>query len=129
MTSLKYAKPRPRALDKRDRVAALKKLDAAESKKVQVRSGGRCEIHEIIQRNITVIGKRETFDLLARCERAALHVHHMLPGAGRRGRGESAKGERKQHVCTRCHSDIGAGILKRIGGDERLWTDVYERQQ
>ena len=120
---LKYAKPRPRALDKRDRLAELKKLDLAESNKVQARSCGRCEVHECHAWE----NRSATFTF--RCERGAFHVHHMLQGSGRRGRGKSALAKHKQHVCTRCHSDIGAGILKRMGGDERLWTDVYERQR
>ena len=116
--ALKYAKPRPRALDKKDRLAALKKLDAAESKKVRVRSGGRCEV-------VTCWAGSS----LVHCDGRASQVHHLYGGNGQRGRGKSALSLHKQYVCINCHAAIGAGILKRIGGQERLWSDVYERQR
>ena len=40
------ADARPAKLEKADRVKARESLDAAESKKVKARSGGRCEIGE-----------------------------------------------------------------------------------
>ena len=87
--------------------------DARESDKVKARSGWRCEV-------VTPWG---------RCRRRAFHVHHMLGGIGVRGRGESAKAIRKQHVCSDCHSDIGNHVLVRQGDQVPHWTDRYTRVQ
>jgi hypothetical protein len=107
---LMFPKPRPTALEREDRRKAIKSVDERESRKVKIRSGGRCEV-------VT----RE------RCKRYAQHVHHMLGGIGVRGRGESAKAIRKQHVCADCHSDIGNHILVRLGRAVPRWTDRYQR--
>lgn len=115
-SELPYAKGRPRKLEKADRLKARVSIDDRESAKVKARSGGRCEIWTEVNRKVEW-----------RCKRRAIHVHHMLGGSGVRGRGESARAERKQHVCTDCHSDIGNHVLVRQGDQMPHYTDRYTR--
>lgn len=79
---------------------ARKTRDEAESDKVRLRSGGRCEIE--------VRGQR--------CRKRAVHVHHRLGGIGQRGRGESALAKHKDHACEGCHAKIGDGDLLHVEG-------------
>lgn len=119
-SALPYPKPRPRKLEKADRTKQRVSVDDKESAKVTARSGGRCEA--------VVVMTAWCFEgLVHRCQRRAVHVHHMLGGIGVRGRGESAKAIRKQHVCTACHSDIGNHVLVRIGDQMPHFTDTYRR--
>lgn len=85
----------PKAIEKADRVKALKKSDLDENEKVKIRSGGRCEI--------VIAGSR--------CRKRGAHVHHLMGGFGVRGRGASAKAENKLHLCERDHRDIHAHVL------------------
>jgi len=63
-------------------------VDRKESEKVKQRSNGVCE----------------------RCDRQrAVHVHHMVGGRGRRGRGVSALAQNKVHLCAGCHEAIHMG--------------------
>lgn len=109
-SQFEISKGRPRALDKADRKKRKESFDAAESARVKVRSGGRCE----------VIGIRG-----GRCPHRASEVHHLLGGSGRRAVGESAKAENKLHVCAgfdgSCHKLITGNVL--VG----IWTDVHDR--
>lgn len=107
---------RPAKLEKQTRTAKRQEIDDKESAKVKVRSEGRCEIWTEVNRKVAW-----------RCKRRALHVHHMLGGIGVRGRGESAKAIRKQHVCPDCHSDIGAHVLVRQGAEMPHFRDRYRR--
>ena len=100
---LRFPKPRPAALERADRRAALVARDKAENVKVKARSGGRCEV--------VVAGRR--------CPRRAVHVHHLLGGWGVRARGNSAFARAKVHVCVGCHGDIHAHILVRDGAHWR----------
>lgn len=108
-------KPRPRALDKKDRDNRIVSTDKAEDKKVKRRSGGRCEV--------VIAGE-------GRCERIGQgDPHHMLGGWGRRARGRSALAEHKQHCCFECHRKITNHTLrlKAVLGDLPTWSDQYER--
>lgn len=78
-------------------------LDEEESDKVRKRSKGVCEI--------VVDGKR--------CKRKALHVHHRKGGNGRRGRGDSALAKHKDHVCFKCHEQIGKQLRHVRGHNYR----------
>lgn len=111
---LKFGKGRPAALERKDRRNAVKATDLSENAKVKARSGGRCEVLEL------QIG-------VERCPRRGNQTHHMIGGWGKRARGNSLLARHKQYVCQRCHDDIGAHVLKRIGGEPPLWTDCYER--
>jgi hypothetical protein len=114
-----FGKGRPKSLLVEDVKKKRVSVDDRESEKVRKRSGGICEVHEpLTSRNVKTLG---------RCTRRAVHVHHMLGGNGVRGRGESAKSIRKQHVCDRCHEDIGGKKLVRIGGELPHYTDRYRR--
>lgn len=95
--------------------------DRAGSDEAKTRSGGRCEVRELIR--CGTWGSSAIY----RCQRRAIHLHHMIGGWKIRGRGESAKAIRKQHTCLECHQDIEGNVLQRIGGTVPHWTDVYER--
>src|SRR3989304_1375241 len=73
--NLKFAKTRPRVLDKADRDKRIVSTDKAEDKIVKARSKGQCEVF--------VVG-------VGRCNHRALHVHHLQGGSGRRARNTSA---------------------------------------
>ena len=119
MSGLQFPKPRPAKLEKADRLKARVSIDDRESATVKARSEGRCEVR----------WRGKPTEALHCCQRRANHVHHMLGGIGVRGRGESAKAIRKQHVCSDCHSDIGNHVLVRQGDQVPHWTDRYTRVQ
>lgn len=108
----------PKALEKKARVAKLKTDDETESKAVKERSGGRCEV--------VWFGKKAR--KVQRCERVASQIHHMYGGSGVRARGKSILRQHKQHTCDTCHPLITSKILRRVGGEERLFSDEYEHQ-
>jgi hypothetical protein len=115
-TGLAHPKPRPRKLEKADRLKVRVSLDDKGSDQARARAGGRCEIWTQVNRKIAW-----------RCKRRVLHIHHMIGGIGKRGRGISALAKHKQAVCSECHSDIGAHVLVRHGGVVPLWNDRYTR--
>jgi hypothetical protein len=108
----------PKALEKEAKVKKLKKSDETENVEVKDRSKGQCEI--------TWFGKKAR--TAKRCEKRASQIHHMYGGSGVRARGKSILAKHKQHTCERCHDWITRKILRRIGTEERLWTDEYEHQ-
>lgn len=117
MAGLLFPKPRPAKLERLARKQIRESLDAAENKKVKARSGGQCEVFVLI--TPPAYGRK--------CQRRGNQTHHMIGGWGKRARGISALAEHKQWVCQTCHDDIGGHVLRRIGGDPPVWTDVYER--
>ncbi len=108
----------PKAIEKADRVKALKKSDEEHNAEVKARSKGQCEI--------VWFGKKAR--TVQRCQKKAAEIHHMYGGSGVRSRGKSALAKHKQHVCDSCHSLITSKVLRRIGTEERLWSDEYEHQ-
>ena len=66
------------------------RIDRQETAKAKARSGGRCEGD--------CGGER--------CGRAAVEVHHVLGGNGRRARGDSALAANKLHLCRACHRRV-----------------------
>jgi hypothetical protein len=122
MAGLMFPKQRPALLDKRDKAAAIAKVDRAENGKVRKRSGGRCEVYV----NGAIY--------LSRCTRKATETHHLIGGSGRRNRGESIKAEHKLRVCRDCHRDItgtigGKKLVPVNIGQAREWADLvlYQR--
>jgi hypothetical protein len=111
-----FPKGTPKAVEKAIRDKARKVSDEAENTKVKARSGGRCEV--------VWFGKKAK--KVQRCPKVATQIHHQYGGSGVRARGKSLLAEHKQHVCTECHHLITGHVLRRIGGEERLWTDEYE---
>mgnify|MGYP001577103430 CR=1 FL=1 len=110
-------KGRPHVLMKRERHAAVKARDEAESRKVRKRSGGRCEAEEwVFERQCR-----------SRCRRRASEVHHMKGGIGRRGRGDSALARFKQHLCTDCHENIRLHILVPFDPQADALHVIYRR--
>jgi hypothetical protein len=109
----------PKALEKAKRTKDRLDIDAEENKAVKARSKGQCEV--------VWFGKKAK--RVKRCERrAAPGVHHMYGGSGVRARGKSLLAKHKQDVCQECHDLITSKVLRRIGTEERLWTDEYEHQ-
>ena len=96
--------------------SARQSVDRRESAKVKARSGGICELQSVDQCGVVP------------CLDLAVHVHHLMGGHGVRGRSESARSERKLHVCARHHREIHGGTLQRIPQwPLPLWTDRYRR--
>lgn len=119
-------KPRPKALEKRDRLAARDKIDRAERAKVRARSGGRCEVIESVLAVGGAVGHSRW--IKHRCLRAAHQNHHLKGGIGRRNRGVSILAAHRLDVCDRCHADITDKILKAVGpGREDAATVYFER--
>lgn len=112
--AFKYAKGRPRALDKADRDKVIVSTDKTEDKLVKSRSKGQCEVF--------VIG-------VGRCQKkAAGNPHHMLGGFGRRAKGRSALAEHKRHCCQPHHHMITNHTLRLlVNGDLPRFDDAYER--
>ncbi len=103
-------KPRPHALVKADRKAALKAKDEAENAKVRKRSRGQCEV-------VGVYGSAIP-DL--RCQAKAMpQSHHLIYGSGRRNVGKSILAECRQAVCKRCSDLIHQHILVPVPGCDR----------
>lgn len=112
---LKWAKSRPRALDKDDRKKLIVKTDKDEDKEVKARSNGQCEVF--------IVG-------LGRCQQKGQgDPHHMLGGWGRRARGRSALAEHKQHCCRKHHDMITNHTLRLliVNGELPRFDDAYER--
>lgn len=104
------------------------KLDKAADKKgseeVKLRSGGRCEVREVVTTGMS-------YGFFP-CFRRAAHIHHMLDGIGVRGRGPSCLPEHKQAVCPvhhrEIHGDVGGKKLQLVqSGPLPVYTDVYRR--
>jgi hypothetical protein len=111
-------KPRPRALDKQDRVKRKQSVEARENATVKARSTGQCEVREVVTFRDAPLGWTP---VTYPCCRRASQIHHFLGGSGRRGIGESAKAENKLHVCDKCHDEITRHIL------QPHWTQVENR--
>lgn len=93
-------KPRPKLLDKRQRQAAVDKVDREQRTICRARSGGRCEVIEAF---ITMPHRR--------CDRRASENHHLIGGSGRRNKGASLYSPHRLDVCQRCHEDITGKVL------------------
>src|SRR5688572_20600387 len=98
-------KSRPRVLEKREAKAKLKAEDDRQRELCHARSGGRCEVLEVIPR------PEQSAIATKRCKGRAVHNHHLLGGVGRRNVGDSIKAEHRLDTCQKCHQDIEAGIL------------------
>ncbi len=105
---LRFAKPRPRLLEKRERRSALMSIDRAERKKCHQRSGGRCEVIE------AKLKPESSAIIFQRCRGRASQNHHLLGGHGRRNIGDSILAEHRLDVCAVCHSEINAGVLRVV---------------
>ena len=101
-------------------------VDEREHTKVRTRSGGRCEVVELYDRD--EVG-RATWR--PRCVCPATDVHHLISGRGQRWIGLSSLSTHQQHLCAWHHREITGGVggtaLTRIGGPVPRWTDRYER--
>mgnify|MGYP001609687767 CR=1 FL=1 len=118
MTFAPQPKPRPKALEKADRVKATAKTDSSENATVRRRSRGRCEVRQVI----TGCGPFQ-------CAHTATEIHHLLGGRGRRNIGRSLLAAHKLHVCRACHGDITRHVLQASGADrDRAASVVYIRR-
>ena len=110
MTGLLFAKPLPKALDKRQQALSVEMREHLENGQVIVRSNGRCECFTG-----------------TRCKRRACDIHHLRYGSGRRR--TSWRAENKLHLCRQCHALITQHILVPVPGCDRERADsvVYWR--
>lgn len=92
-------KRRPHLLDKRASAAKLAEQDRKERALCKTRSGGRCEVREVIGR------------IALRCTRPGTENHHLIGGWGRRNRGRSLFACHRLQVCERCHEEITHHVL------------------
>ena len=100
-----FPKPRPHILIKREQRAAKTALDTQERKACHVRSGGRCEVVEVLPQ------PERSLLIVTRCKGRAVHNHHLISGVGRRNVGVSVLASHRIDCCQRCHQDIEAGLL------------------
>lgn len=108
----------PAKVERETRKAKRLANDDEETKKAQLRSGGRCEV--------VWFGRKAR--KVKRCTRRIMPgIHHMIGGWGKRARGPSLLAEHKQAVCQECHDRITGHVLRRVGGEIPRWTDEYER--
>lgn len=124
---LAFPKPRAKILEKREAKSALEAKDRAERKKCHLRSGGRCEIQ-------TAHFKPEISELhYRRCQRRAIHNHHLVSGTGKRNVGRSILAEHRLDVCQLCHQDLHAELLTPLFSDtdfkESATQVKYERRE
>lgn len=97
-------KPRPKLLDKRQRQAAVDKVDREQKAICRARSGGRCEV--------TVLQPPQFGRVIAiSCFNHASENHHLIGGSGRRNKGRSILAAHRLDVCDRCHEDITGKVL------------------
>lgn len=112
-------KPRPSLLSKREAKAAVNAEDRAENAKVKHRSGGQCEVIDVVLYRRDERQLHTAPQYARRCRLRASQYHHLISGIGRRNVGDSIKAEHKLHVCDRCHEDIHGHVLKPTNESER----------
>lgn len=119
---LKFAKPRPRVLDKADHSRERERKSKAEDVKVRTRSDGRCEV---ITR---VMAWTLTSWTLERCRRRAIgEPHHLIFGSGQRNVGRSILAAHKIATCRQCHTDIHGHVLEPSSQDAATVTFMRRR--
>ena len=121
-SSLPFAKPRPKALDKADKAKALAAKDKAESAKAKKRAGGLCEVYFA-----EPYGKNLTRWVGMYCTRKDTQTHHLIGGIGRRNKGRSLLADYKLRVCAECHRLITANILQPTTTEHTAATVRYRR--
>lgn len=110
-------KGRPHDLDRQALVKLRDKIDRQERAKCHQRSGGRCEVVEV------VLGTTN-----CRCWNRATQNHHLKSGIGRRNKGKSILAEHRIDTCDACHTAITRHVLRPVGeGREDAATVRYER--
>ena len=110
---LKFPKGTPQKVAREARRKAIVARDLKGSRQAKGRADGRCE---------AVVNH-------LRCPWQGRHVHHMISGIGKRGRGVSALAEHKQYVCFGHHELIHKENIKRIGGEVPHYTDTYQTRR
>lgn len=123
-SDFRFAKPRPRLLEKRERAAALKADDARQRKLCHMRSGGRCEV---IIAHFRPEHSEITYE---RCKRSARQNHHLISGRGKRNVDRSLYAAFRIDVCAECHLEITNHLLTPIQMDKahEAATVRYERR-
>lgn len=106
MTSLAFPKPKPHVLVKREKKAQRNTEDTKQREACHRRSGGRCEMVEVIAK------PEASAQIRKRCKGKAVHNHHLISGVGKRNVGISILGDHRLDLCQKCHQDIEAGLLR-----------------
>lgn len=119
-----FPKPRPHVLVKREKKAAMTAEDTRQRKLCHLRSGGRCEVIEVIAK------PEQSAIVKKRCKGKAVHNHHLIGGVGRKNVGVSILADHRIDCCIRCHQDIEAEILIPSHRDDCFdaKTVTYERK-
>ena len=126
-------KARPHRLVTQEAKAEVATTDRKEQAKVKARSGGRCEMIEMVSVESwpaeIAEGMAPTRKLRFRCIRRASENHHLIGGIGRRNKGRSIMAEHRLHCCDRCHQDITHKVLIPVDGTKKecAATVRYER--
>jgi hypothetical protein len=120
---LKFAKQKPKALDKQAKQQAIEAKDKAENAKARKRAKGRCEVHELWPLPCPVTQSAR----YVRCPNKDVHTHHLLSGIGRRNIGRSVLAEYKIRVCEKCHADIHAKVLQPTTAEHDAASVRYRR--
>lgn len=107
---LALPKPTPKLLEKRAKVADLKKRDRTELQKCHERSGRQCEVY--LQNQLD--GWLGPEGAWVRCFRRATENHHLKGGRGRRNVGDSVLARHRADVCAEHHRELTAHILEPV---------------
>jgi hypothetical protein len=121
-SQFKFAKSRPKALDKADADRARDAKDKAENAKARTRAKGQCEVLILL-----VGGAPTRKPVYARCPNKDTQTHHLIGGIGRRNKGKSILADYKLRVCEKCHAAITANILRPTTAQHDAYTVRYWR--
>lgn len=113
---LKFAKQRPKALDKQAKAKAIEAKDRAENAKARTRAKGRCEVFAL-----DITGNA------FRCHERDTQTHHLIGGIGRRNKGKSILAEYKLRVCNACHKAITGNVLQPTTAEHNAASVMYRR--
>jgi len=126
----------PHRLVKQDAEADVDKQDRLEREKCHTRSGGRCEVLEVITPlfifDAKTMAQKPVTQVAVRCKRRVGENHHLIGGIGRRNKGKSILAEHRLDTCLRCHSDItGKVLVPAVNAQDRQLAAkvVYERKK
>jgi len=105
-------KPKPHLLEKRAKRLRRDAQDVRERKKCHLRSGGRCEVIEVV-----LLPEKSEMTVF-RCKRAARQNHHLLGGVGQRNRGVSILAAHRLDVCPLHHAEITNRVIRPTDPDK-----------
>lgn len=102
---LKFAKGKPRLIEKRETKSAETAKDNAERKICHLRSGGRCEVQIVTPK------PEQSLIETVRCKGKAVHNHHLISGTGKRNVGRSIMSRHRLDMCAVHHQELHANVI------------------